>query len=144
MGVAHQQPSEKKKKKISIKYLTRTTYIALYISYAKVTCNTHTNNEIGFHPSNARSLISLTTTPLFTPFHRESRLQTPKLVIPVFGAVLSTSLDVALLTFVRSLSVYGVKVTGVYYDFSIEFSCISVHIITYYIYVFYRENRGGG
>ena len=25
-----------------------------------------------------------------------------------------------------------------------KFSCISVHIITYYIYVFYRENGGGG
>ena len=65
-------------------YTYPNTYIALYISYAKVTCNTHThrNNEIGFHPSNARSLISLTTTPLFTPFHRESRLHPPKPVIP--------------------------------------------------------------
>ena len=66
-------------------YTYLNTYIALYFSYAKVTCNTHTHTqpkEIGFHPSYARSLVSLTTTPLLTPFHWESRLHTPKPVIP--------------------------------------------------------------
>ena len=44
-----------------------------------------------------------------------------------------TSRCVALLTFVHSLSVYGVKVTGVYYDFSIESSCeVFMHIYSYY------------
>ena len=62
----------------------------------------------------------------------------------------SRSLYGALLTFVRSLSVYGVKVTGVFYDFfhslHVKFSCIYIHIITYSIYVFSRENGwwGGG
>ena len=64
-------------------YTYLNTYIALYFSYVKVTCNTHTQpKEFGFHPSYARSLISLTTTPLLTPFHWESRLHTPKPVIP--------------------------------------------------------------
>ena len=67
------------------------TYIALYFSYAKVTCNTHKETRNCFHPSDARSLVSLTTTPLLSPFHWEERLLTPKLVIPVFGAVLCGS-----------------------------------------------------
>ena len=42
---------------MKITYLN--TYIALYFSYAKVTCNTHKQpKEFGFHPSYARSLIS--------------------------------------------------------------------------------------
>ena len=94
------------------------TYIALYFSYTKVTCNTHTHKETRncFHPSDARSLVSLTTTPLLSPFHWEARLLTPKLVIPVFGATRETSLCVAFLTFVCSRFIYGVKVTGVFYD----------------------------
>ena len=66
-------------------YTYLNTYIALYFSYAKVTCNAHTHTqpkEFDFHPSYARSLVSLTTTPLLTPFHWESRLHTPKPVIP--------------------------------------------------------------
>ena len=40
-------------------YTYLNTYIALYFSYAKVTCNTHKQpKEFGFHPSYARSLIS--------------------------------------------------------------------------------------
>ena len=118
----------------------------LYFSYAKVTCNTNKQpKEFGFQPSYARSLISQTT----TPFHWEYCLHPPKPVIPVFGAVLSRSLYGALLTFVRSLSVYGVKVTCVFFnDFSIESSCeVFMHIYSYYN-VFYlrfsRENGGGG
>ena len=100
--------------------------------------------EFGFQPSCAHSLISQTT----TPFHWESCLHPPKPVIPVFGAVLSGSLYGALLTFVRSLSFYGVKVTGVFmtlfHSLHVKFSCIYIHIITYSIYVFSRENGGGG
>ena len=106
-----------------------------YFSYAKVTCNTHTQpKEFGFHPSYARSLVSLITTPLLTPFHWESRLHTPKPVISSFWhRTEKTSRCVALLTFVRSLSVYGVKVTGVYYDFCIESSCeVFLHIYSYF------------
>ena len=71
------------------------TYIALYFSYAKVTCNTHTKKQ---------EIVSIPLT------------LTPKLVIPVFGATEETSLCVAFLTFVRRRIIYGVKVTGVYYD----------------------------
>ena len=60
-------------------YTYLNTYIAIYFSYPKVTCNTHTQpKEFCFHPSYARSLVSLTTTPLLTPFHWESSLHTPK------------------------------------------------------------------
>ena len=39
----------------------------------------------------------------------------------------------AFLTFVRSRIVYGVKVTGVFYDFSIESSCdVFMHICSYF------------
>ena len=61
--------------------------------------------------------------------------------------MLSRSLYGALLTFVRSLSVYGVKVTGVFYDFSIESSCeVFMHISYYNVFYlrFSRENGGGG
>ena len=62
--------------------------------------------------------------------------------------MLSRSLYGTLLTYVRSLSVYGVKVTGVFYDFNIESSCeVFMHIYSYYN-VFYlrfsRENGWGG
>ena len=90
---------------------------------------THTQKqEIVFHPSDARSLVSLTITPLLSPFHWEARLHSPKPVIPVFGAVLRGSPYDAFLTFVRSQIIYGVKVTGVFYDsFSIESSCACFH-----------------
>ena len=64
-------------------YTYLNTYIALYFSYAKVTCNTHKQpKEFGFQPSYARSPISQTTTPLLTLFHWESCLHPPKPVIP--------------------------------------------------------------
>ena len=55
----------------------------------------------------------------------------------------------AFLTFVRSRNVYGVKVTGVFYDsIFIESSCdVFMHICSYYNVLFlrfYRENGGGG
>ena len=56
------------------------------LSYAKITCKTHTQpKENCFHPSYARSLI---TTPSTHPLHWESRLHSPKPVIPVFGAAM--------------------------------------------------------
>ena len=45
----------------------------------------------------------------------------------IFGAVLRGSLYDAFLTFVRSRIICGVKVTGVFYDFSIESSCACFH-----------------
>ena len=60
-------------------YTYLNVYIALYFSYAKVTCNTHKQpKEFSFQPSYARSLISQTT----TPFHWESCFHPPKPVIP--------------------------------------------------------------
>ena len=64
-------------------YTYLNTYIALYFSHAKVTCNIHKQpKEFGFQPSYARSLIGQTTTPLLTPFHWESCLHPPKPIIP--------------------------------------------------------------
>ena len=54
----------------------------------------------------------------------------------------------AFLIFVRSQTVYGVNVTGVFYDFSIESSCdVFMRICLCFNILFlrfYRENGGGG
>ena len=44
-SITLEKVSEAKICSVSIKYLTRNTYIALYISYAKDTCNTHTHTQ---------------------------------------------------------------------------------------------------
>ena len=132
---------------ISISTLPSHIYSTI-LSFAKVTCNTHKNKKLLSIPLKLVPSLAKLPLPYFPPSTGRSVSSHPKLVIPFLAPCWAVPLLGAFLTLVRSRPVYGVKVTGVFYDFSIESSCdVFMRICLCFNVLFLRfcrENGGGG